>query len=137
MKPISRIGIVGASAAGIAAALELRRCGFEGSITVFDSDSRTPYERPPLSKSLGRGTEELLVPIAPADAYTDNAIDLALGIVVTDLDPGSRHIVAGGEKFGFDRMLLASGARARKLGCGSPAENLLRAAVGRRCDRHL
>jgi len=115
MRPVGRIAIVGASAAGVSAALELRRSGFSGTVTVFDADRRMPYERPALSKSLGRDGREPLVPIAPAEVYRDNAIDLVPGTAVTDLDPDGGWLVAAGEKVGFDRVLLACGARARTL----------------------
>src|SRR6202046_5937845 len=49
---VPRHVIVGASAAGLSAARELRSCGFSGDLTVVDRDRHAPYERPPLSKRL-------------------------------------------------------------------------------------
>jgi NADPH-dependent 2,4-dienoyl-CoA reductase/sulfur reductase-like enzyme len=51
---VSRYVIVGASAAGLSAARELRLAGFSGAVTVIDRDRYAPYERPPLSKRLVR-----------------------------------------------------------------------------------
>jgi 3-phenylpropionate/trans-cinnamate dioxygenase ferredoxin reductase subunit len=48
--------IVGASAAGLSAARELRLSGFSGDLTVVDRDRHSRYERPPLSKKLVPGT---------------------------------------------------------------------------------
>src|ERR1043165_2037603 len=42
--------IVGAGAAGTAAAEMLRRCGYDGRVTVIDVDNDAPYDRPNLSK---------------------------------------------------------------------------------------
>ena len=43
--------IVGASAAGLSAARELRSSGFSGDLTVADRDRHSPYERPPLESA--------------------------------------------------------------------------------------
>ncbi|MDT7641851.1 MAG: hypothetical protein QOC83_6139, partial [Pseudonocardiales bacterium] len=52
--------IIGASAAGFAAARELRLTGFAGELTVVDRDQHAPYERPPLSKQVVPGTTPAL-----------------------------------------------------------------------------
>ncbi|QFS94724.1 Benzene 1,2-dioxygenase system ferredoxin--NAD(+) reductase subunit (plasmid) [Mycobacterium sp. THAF192] len=112
---VTSVAIVGASAAGVTAAFELRSIGFDGSVTLFDRDALLPYERPPLSKALGRGTAELLIPIASEQAYSEAAIDLHLGVGVTELDARTRALHAGGQWRRFDRVLLATGARPRQL----------------------
>lgn len=48
---VQNIAIIGASAAGVAAALALRKADFRGTITLYDRDPNLPYERPPLSKA--------------------------------------------------------------------------------------
>jgi 3-phenylpropionate/trans-cinnamate dioxygenase ferredoxin reductase subunit len=50
------IAIIGAGAAGNAAAEMLRREGYTGPLTVFDSDDDAPYDRPNLSKDYLAGT---------------------------------------------------------------------------------
>ncbi|MDP9092547.1 MAG: hypothetical protein M3N95_06270 [Actinomycetota bacterium] len=44
--------IVGARAAGVSAAVAMRKAGYDGAMAVIDSDPNQPYERPPLPKSL-------------------------------------------------------------------------------------
>ncbi|MGV7655079.1 NAD(P)/FAD-dependent oxidoreductase [Mycobacterium kansasii] len=106
---------MGASAAGVTAALELRTLGFEGSIALFDRDDFQPYERPPLSKCLGASSEELIVPIASEQRYQDAAIDLQLGVGVAGLRVSDRELLIGDRWHRFDRILLATGARPRRL----------------------
>jgi len=62
LKETDNVVVVGASAAGLAAADGLREGGFEGSITVLGAELHHPYDRPTLSKGLllGRGEPELL-----------------------------------------------------------------------------
>jgi 3-phenylpropionate/trans-cinnamate dioxygenase ferredoxin reductase subunit len=106
--------IVGASVAGVGAANELRRGGFRGAVTLVDSQSHLPYDRPPLSKA------GLLDPSAKGfhfhdeDYYDQAQIELRLGIGVRSLDP-AMHAVAleNGEQLHADVVLIATGARAR------------------------
>jgi NADPH-dependent 2,4-dienoyl-CoA reductase/sulfur reductase-like enzyme len=49
---VNRIVVVGASAAGLAAAETLRREGFTGPLTVVGEELDLPYDRPPLSKQI-------------------------------------------------------------------------------------
>lgn len=108
--------IVGASAAGVAAALGMRAAGYRGSVTLVDADPRLPYERPPLSKAFGPDGGVLLRPILPPEMYAEHAIALRLGDAVAALDlPGRRVVLAGGAELPADAVLLATGLRARRL----------------------
>ncbi|HJE59674.1 MAG TPA: FAD-dependent oxidoreductase, partial [Nocardiopsis listeri] len=49
---MNRVVVVGASAAGLAAAETLRREGFEGDLTLVGDEPYAPYDRPPLSKQI-------------------------------------------------------------------------------------
>ncbi len=107
--------IVGASVAGIGAANELRRCGFSGQITLVDAQHHLPYDRPPLSKAF-----LLEQPASPSlqfhdrDHYVQAGIDLVLGKAVTELDADRRTVrLESGEQLAADRIILATGARAR------------------------
>lgn len=113
--------VVGASAAGVAAALSMRSAGFEGSITVVDGAEELPYQRPPLSKS----TSDLAdpKPIVPRSTYVDHDIELILGEPVASLDEeAGRVVLASGADLQADAVLLATGVVARRLGV--PGENL-------------
>jgi 3-phenylpropionate/trans-cinnamate dioxygenase ferredoxin reductase subunit len=112
-----RIVIVGGGLAGATAAKTLRAEGFAGSLTVIGAELHHPYLRPPLSKEylLGKEGEEAL-PVVPDTWYSENDVDLRLGMEVTGIDPDGHSIIASdGRQLHFDALLLASGARPRSL----------------------
>ncbi len=104
--------IVGGGAAALAAADTLRREGFEGTLTMISADEFAPYDRPNLSKDYLAGTaSEDWIPLRAPEYYSNNRIDLLLRSRVTSLDPrGKRIHVEGGKTYGYDRLLLATGA---------------------------
>ncbi|MFE1764562.1 NAD(P)/FAD-dependent oxidoreductase [Streptomyces angustmyceticus] len=107
-----RIVVVGASLAGLRAAETLRDEGFAGSLTLIGEEPHPPYDRPPLSK-------QVLLGKAPADRTglpRRRPVDAEwrLGVRATGLDPvGKQVLLADGEKVPFDRLLIATGTRAR------------------------
>ncbi|WP_292924360.1 FAD-dependent oxidoreductase, partial [Novosphingobium sp. SCN 63-17] len=107
--------ILGAGHAGTAAASAMRAAGFAGRIVMIGDDPHLPYERPPLSKEALRGADGVAPPIYPANFYADRAIELKLGQAATAIDPGAQVVtLASGESIGFDKLLIATGARARR-----------------------
>src|SRR4051794_23687047 len=52
-----RVLIVGAGRAGVSAAEELRRSGFQGEVVVFGDEPGLPYYRPACSKGLLTGSK--------------------------------------------------------------------------------
>jgi len=107
-----RIVIVGASLAGMAAAAFLRREGFAGSVTVIGDEPDPPYDRPPLSKQVLDGwisPDHVALPLRDkVDAQW------RLGVRATGLDPvGKRVFLADGSAVEYDRLLIATGTRAR------------------------
>jgi 3-phenylpropionate/trans-cinnamate dioxygenase ferredoxin reductase component len=111
---IRRIVIVGAGHGGGTAAAVLRQQGFQGELIVFGSEPVGPYHRPPLSKSLLEG--ELEQPLAPRDFYREQRIDLRVSTRVEAIDREARAVqLRGGEMVGFDVLILATGAKARRL----------------------
>ncbi|HEX2297309.1 MAG TPA: FAD-dependent oxidoreductase [Pseudonocardiaceae bacterium] len=111
-KPVDRIVIVGASLAGLRAAETLREEGFTGSLTLIGEERQEPYDRPPLSKQvlLGRtASEHTALPRRRAL----NA-EWRLGVRATGLDLANKRVrLADGKEVGFDRLLIATGVRAR------------------------
>jgi 3-phenylpropionate/trans-cinnamate dioxygenase ferredoxin reductase subunit len=104
--------IVGASVAGAQAATALRENGFEGQLVLVGEEEVLPYERPPLSKEylLGKKPAEKAY-VHPAEFYTENRIELRLGVRVTSIDPAARDIeFDGGERLHYDALLLATGS---------------------------
>src|SRR6202167_4654314 len=69
--------IIGAGAAGTAAAEMLRRAGVGGSVTIVDAESDSPYDRPNLSKDYLAGTaQEEWMPLRPPGFYEEHHIDI-------------------------------------------------------------
>jgi 3-phenylpropionate/trans-cinnamate dioxygenase ferredoxin reductase subunit len=109
--------IVGAGLAGAKAAETLRTEGFDGPVVLVGAEPERPYERPPLSKGmlLGTAARDSAFVHGP-DWYRDNGIELRTGTVVTSLDRDRREVkLSDGEALGYDRLLLATGARPRTL----------------------
>jgi 3-phenylpropionate/trans-cinnamate dioxygenase ferredoxin reductase subunit len=112
---LSDVLIVGASLAGMHAAHTLRKAGFDGRVSVVDADSHTPYDRPPLSKQLLAGTWDADRIVLPA-ATEELGIDWLLGRRATALDVAGRTVTLDDEeKVGFDTVVIATGAAARRL----------------------
>ncbi len=109
--------IVGASLAGAKAAEALRGFGFEGRVVLVGSEADRPYERPPLSKDYLSGKVGLdKVYVHPEGFYETHEIELRSSTIVERIDPGSSEVVLpGGERLGYDRLLLATGAEPRRL----------------------
>ncbi|MDX2937919.1 NAD(P)/FAD-dependent oxidoreductase [Streptomyces ipomoeae] len=113
--------IVGASIAGVSAAVAMRENGFDGTITLVDAQRQLPYERPALSKAAD--PEKAVRPILPEGHYAQHDLDLVLGARVRRLDDDRRRVVLdGGDDLPADRVLLTTGAFCRRLGV--PGEGL-------------
>ena len=123
-----KIVIVGAGAAGFAAAQRLRELGYDGTLTLLGGDAAAPYDRPNLSKDYlaGSAPEEWL-PLRDDEFYASQKIDLRTGCEVKALDVQAREVrTAAGDRFDYDRLLLATGAAPRALRLpGAEASNLL------------
>ncbi len=117
MSSIERIVIVGAGLAGARAAEALRKDGYDGAITLLGDEAERPYLRPPLSKDYLRGeSERERVYVHPEGLYAKNQIDLRPSTTVSAIEPSSREVVLDGDRrLPFDRLLLATGARPKKL----------------------
>jgi 3-phenylpropionate/trans-cinnamate dioxygenase ferredoxin reductase subunit len=109
--------IVGAGLAGAKAAETLREEGFEGRVVLIGAEPDRPYERPPLSKDYLRGeAEREAAYVHPASFYGERDVELRTETVVDAIDLGARELaLAGGERLGFDGLLLATGAEPRRL----------------------
>jgi 3-phenylpropionate/trans-cinnamate dioxygenase ferredoxin reductase component len=109
--------IVGASLAGAKAAEELRTAGFDGRVLLVGAESERPYERPPLSKDYLRGESEREKAYVHEEGfYEQHQIELETDSTVTAIDPaGSRVTLADGRAFGYDRLLLATGAEPNRI----------------------
>jgi 3-phenylpropionate/trans-cinnamate dioxygenase ferredoxin reductase subunit len=109
--------IVGASLAGAKAAEELRERGFDGRVVLLGSEPERPYERPPLSKDYLRGESAREKAYVHEEGfYAEREIELETGATVAAIDPGAGRVtLADGRELRFDRLLLTTGAEARRI----------------------
>jgi 3-phenylpropionate/trans-cinnamate dioxygenase ferredoxin reductase component len=111
----SRYLIVGGGLTADGACKGIREVDPDGTIVLVGEEPHAPYARPPLSKalwkgeaenSIWRGTEEL-------------GVELRLGRRIVGLDLGERLATdAEGERYHYERLLLATGGRPRRLPFG-------------------
>jgi 3-phenylpropionate/trans-cinnamate dioxygenase ferredoxin reductase subunit len=109
--------IVGAGQAGGWAAKTLRDQQFAGRIMLVAEEQHPPYERPPLSKEVLLGTR------SPESTYlwtlaklAELEIDVMLGCPAVSLERQPKTVtVSNGKVLAYDRLMLATGSRVRKL----------------------
>jgi 3-phenylpropionate/trans-cinnamate dioxygenase ferredoxin reductase component len=113
----ARVVIVGAGQAGFQVAASLRADGFDGSIALIGEERDLPYQRPPLSKTVLAGKQQIdSVTFRPERFYHDHHVDLMLGEKVTAIDrPGRQVLLSNGTAAPYDHLVLATGARVREL----------------------
>nr|WSX53471.1 FAD-dependent oxidoreductase [Streptomyces sp. NBC_00974] len=112
LKRSGRIVVVGASLAGLRAAETMREKGFAGSLTLIGDEPHEPYDRPPLSKQvlLGRADAERTA----LPRRRDIKAEWRLGVPADGLDMAARKVrLADGDEVPYDRLLIATGVRAR------------------------
>ena len=113
------IVIIGAGQAGAQAVQSLRSEGFKGAITMVGDEDYPPYQRPPLSKAYLLGTFERPRLFLKSDAFYEEAgCELILSTTATAIHRADRTVeLADGRLLAYDKLLLATGARVRKLRC--------------------
>ena len=123
--------IVGGGQAAAQAVQSLRQNGFAGSITLLGDEPYPPYQRPPLSKKYlaGELARERLF-LRPAAFYAEKGVTLELGARAEEIEPAAHRVrLRDGRSLSYDRLLLATGSRARALdvpGAALPGAHYLR-----------
>jgi len=121
---VERIAVVGASLAGIAAARALRQQSFAGDIIAIGAERHQPYDRPPLSKAFLTG-DCSAADLSLGDDEEDLGIRWRLGTPAARLDPRNRRILLrDGAEIPVDGVIVATGARARRLPHTDGLENV-------------
>jgi 3-phenylpropionate/trans-cinnamate dioxygenase ferredoxin reductase subunit len=123
--------IVGAGQTGGRAALTLRAQGFDGRVVLIGEEPHPPYERPPLSKAFLKGERELeSFTFAPNLRLVEAGIEFRPGCRVEAIERPSRMArLSDGERLSYDRLLLATGRRVRRMslpGVGADRVHYLR-----------
>jgi NADPH-dependent 2,4-dienoyl-CoA reductase/sulfur reductase-like enzyme/nitrite reductase/ring-hydroxylating ferredoxin subunit len=120
------IVIIGAGAAGAAAAERLRALGCTGSITLIGDEAPGPVDRPNLSKDYLAGTApEEWIPLRSRKFYEKIGVKLRIGDVATAIDPAGKTVtLASGEILSYEALLLATGAEPVRLSLAEPSPPL-------------
>ena len=113
--PTSRYLIVGGGMTADAACRGIREHDADGSIVLVCEEEAAPYKRPPLSKALWQGAAEDSIWCGTADLD----VDLQTGRRIESLDLDTRKATDDqGESYSYERVLLATGGRPRRLPFG-------------------
>jgi 3-phenylpropionate/trans-cinnamate dioxygenase ferredoxin reductase component len=108
--------VVGASLAGLRAAEELRRLGFEERIAVVGAEPHLPYDRPPLSKELLAGKVEPPDIALRKQGYDDIALEWHLGRRAVAIDVEQRTIALDdGAALAYTGCVIATGSSPRTI----------------------
>ena len=101
---------------------------------MISHDAAPPVDRPNLSKDyLAGNAPEDWLPLRPDEFYAENGIELDLGAEVVGIDAKTRKVtVTGGKSWGYDRLLLATGAEPVRLPAPAPTSR-----TSLRSDRRL
>jgi NADPH-dependent 2,4-dienoyl-CoA reductase/sulfur reductase-like enzyme len=118
---MQNIVIVGASLGGLRAAEALRKRGYSGRLSLVGDEPHLPYDRPPLSKQLLTGEwDQSRVFFRQKEGFAGLDLQLALGRRAQSLDPRARRVTLDdGSTLDYDGLVIATGARARRLTLGA------------------
>lgn len=111
------IVIAGAGHAAGQAIASLRQGGYAGRLVLVGEEPWLPYQRPPLSKKFLAGELELdRLLLRHQPWYEEHQVDLRLDTRVSAIDPAAHQVtLASGERLAYDKLLLATGTRVRRL----------------------
>ncbi|MGW5657369.1 NAD(P)/FAD-dependent oxidoreductase [Streptomyces humi] len=114
---LSRVLVVGASAAGLTTVESLRRKGHTGPITVLGEEPHAPYDRPPLSKQVLSGAwEPERAALRTREALSGLDAEFVFGDPAVALDTAARTVrTRSGRDLAADVVVIATGVRARQL----------------------
>jgi NADPH-dependent 2,4-dienoyl-CoA reductase/sulfur reductase-like enzyme len=111
--------IIGGGMTAASAIKGIREIDPESEIGLFSQEPHRPYLRPPLSKGLWKSKKT--VDQIFMNRGHDSGVDYHLAMPVARLDPASKTIeTEDGQRYSYDRLLLATGGRPRRLPFDAP-----------------
>lgn len=113
----TRYLIIGGGLAASRAVEGIREVDAEGPITIVTAENHLPYERPPLSKGVLLGSDEVAVAVPHDEAwYRDQQVELHLADPVASINASTHTAtLVSGARLEWDRLLLATGSTVRTL----------------------
>jgi 3-phenylpropionate/trans-cinnamate dioxygenase ferredoxin reductase component len=114
---MNSIVVIGAGQAGLQLAESVRKAGFQGSLCLIDVDPEAIYQRPPLSKAYLAGELDMSrLRLKGEQFFSQQQIEFVTQRTVTRINRSEQTVVLDtGDSISYDRLVLATGARARLL----------------------
>lgn len=103
--------VIGACAAGLAAAEQIRKTDKEGEITVLTNEAYFPYSRPSISYLLKGAVKESDMFLRKPQFYKANKIDIVTNSKVTSIDSENKKVKAGRKEYSYDKLCICTGSK--------------------------
>lgn len=105
--------IIGGGMTADAAVHKIRELDAEGSVCLISKEEYPPYARPPLTKDLWKGDEEL----EDIDLETESAnIEMYLKRSIIRIDPAKKKVIDdSGDEYSYTKLLIATGGMPKVL----------------------
>jgi len=103
--------IIGASAAGLAAAESIRKADKNGEITILTKEAYLPYSRPSISYYLKGTVNEKDMYLRKPSFYKENKINVVTEADVTAIDKENKVVKAGRKSYSYDKLCIAAGSK--------------------------
>jgi len=108
--------IVGGGHAAAQLCASLHEKGLSDGVQLVCAEPMLPYQRPPLSKGHLKQVQDAAQPIRPAEWYARAGVQCHLQRQATHLDAAAQTLTLdNGQVLGYERLVLATGTRARVL----------------------
>lgn len=109
------LAIAGGGLTAARAIRSYREAGGGGDVVLFSDESTLPYHRPALSKKFLRGETTSTPHVEDEAFFRDHGVKVVLGKPVTSIHTTARMLTSGGAPFGYEQLLIATGAKPRRL----------------------
>lgn len=109
--------VVGGGIAGLRTLEGLRSGGYEGRLVLVGEEEHSPYNRPPLSKSVLTGEKSATETVFRDTAQMcDLDVEFDAGQRALRMDLAEQKVLCVDTEYPFDVAVVATGARSRRLG---------------------
>lgn len=103
--------IIGASAAGLAAAEAVRKYDAQGTVTMLTEEEYMPYSRPSISYYLKGKVKESNMTLRRPAFYKEKKMDVITSSKVTAIDTEKKIVKAGRKNYPYDKLCLCTGSK--------------------------
>jgi 3-phenylpropionate/trans-cinnamate dioxygenase ferredoxin reductase subunit len=119
--------IIGAGMAGHRAVISLRANNYDGAITLIGEEPLMPYDRPPLSKAaIADEAEPQPLWLMDEGIAASLRADVRRNVKAVSIDRAQKAVtLSNGQSVSYDKLLLATGAKPRKLSLPGGEQALL------------